>query len=280
MIIARSLSEYNEAYGALSDKSDIGFVPTMGALHRGHISLIESSVKECRHTVVSIFVNPTQFNDLSDFEKYPRDEQKDIDLLNESGIDILFLPAVKDIYPVEDKRVFDLGGLDMFGEGPQRPGHFNGMVQVVTRLFDIVKPSKAFFGIKDYQQLAIVRYFTRQLQYPISIIPVEIFRENDGLAMSSRNLRLTPEQRAAAPDIYKALTKAVEMSQGGISPDQVCAEVKKMIDSNNLLKTEYVEIINALTLQPVNSWDEADGIRLWCAVLASPVRLIDNIKLK
>lgn len=280
MIITHSLAEYEEAWERLSHKNDIGFVPTMGALHSGHLSLIERSVSCCKHTVVSIFVNPTQFNDPSDFEKYPRDVDKDISLLQNYDVDILFLPSVKDIYPQEDNRVIDVGGLDKYGEGPGRPGHFNGVAQVVTRLFNIIKPSKALFGEKDFQQLSIIRHFTRALNYPVEIVACDIFRESDGLAMSSRNVRLTHQQRVAAPHIFHCISMAKDYVHSKTPPRQVADQIRKMIDSNKLLKTEYVEIINALTLQPIDNWSDADQIRLWCAVSASPIRLIDNIKLK
>lgn len=284
MIIAKSLSEFNEALGSLANKTDIGFVPTMGALHEGHLSLVRHSVEKCTHTVVSIFVNPTQFNNKQDLASYPRTLEADCKLLEGAGASIVFAPDVTDIYPQEDNRVFDLGGLDSFGEGPRRPGHFNGVAQVVTRLFDIVKPKYAFFGEKDYQQIAIIKYFVRKLGYNITIIPCPIIRENDGLAKSSRNTLLTWEQREAAPDIYKALKWGVERlhntsSGEKITPQELIKEVTAKINSNKELETEYVEIVDGETLRQVNSWDESRCPRMWCAVYARPVRLIDNIDL-
>ncbi len=279
MIIAKTLAGFRSAYQKLEDKGNIGFVPTMGALHRGHISLVEASAKQCSHTIVSIFVNPTQFNNKQDLECYPRMLEADCALLEKCGADIVFAPGTADIYPQEETRIFDLGGLDSYGEGPRRPGHFNGVAQVVTRLFDIVKPAKAFFGEKDFQQVAIIKYFVKTLKYPVEIIQCPIIREYDGLAKSSRNTLLTPAQRAAAPHIYKCICKAKEYMKT-MTPDQVTAAVTADINSNAELKTEYVEIVDAAGLKPVMSWNDTDKIQLWCAVYASPVRLIDNINLK
>lgn len=278
MIVAKTLAEFAQAYSNLENKADIGFVPTMGALHEGHISLVKESAKRCSHTVVSIFVNPTQFNNKQDLETYPRTLEADCKLLEECAVDIVFAPRVIDIYPQEDTRIFDLGGLDNYGEGPRRPGHFNGVAQVVTRLFDIVKPAYAFFGEKDFQQVAIIKYFVKDLNYPLTIVPCSIIRESDGLAKSSRNTLLTPAQRAAAPHIYKTLCKAVEL-KGKYSPKEVATILAKEIDENPELETEYIEIIDADTLRPVENWNDAENLRLWCAVYARPVRLIDNIGL-
>lgn len=279
MIVAKTLEEFIHAREALQCKDSIGFVPTMGALHQGHISLVEHSVAKCRHTIVSIFVNPTQFNNPQDLATYPRTLEEDCALLEKSGVDIAFAPRVIDIYPTPDERVFDLGGLDSYGEGPRRPGHFNGVAQVVTRLFDIVKPQYSFFGEKDFQQVAIIKYFTRELGYPIEIVQCPILREDDGLAKSSRNTLLTPAQREAAPHIYKCLVKAVEYSQS-MTPAQVIEAVTKDIDANPELETEYIELVDADMLKPVSSWEDAQNIQLWCAVYARPVRLIDNIKIR
>ena len=175
--------------------------------------------------------------------------------------------------------MFNLGGLDSYGEGPRRPGHFNGVAQVVTRLFDIVKPQFAFFGEKDFQQVAIIKYFVKDLNYPLEIVQCPILREDDGLAKSSRNTLLTPAQREAAPHIYKCLQKAVGYA-ATMTPAQAVETLTKEIDSNPELETEYIEFIDANLLKPVTSWDEAEEVQLWCAVYARPVRLIDNIKIK
>lgn len=287
MIIAKTLAEFESARAAIGGDKKVGFVPTMGALHEGHLSLIRKSVEECDVTVISIFVNPTQFNNQNDFNTYPRTVDNDCKLVEPVGVDIVFAPRVIDIYPNAakgdgtplDERVLNLGGLDTYGEGPRRPGHFNGMAQVVTRLFDIVKPTHAFFGEKDFQQLAIIEYFTKDLQYPIQIVRCPIARGEDGLALSSRNELLTPEQRAAAPHIYKCISKGVDIV-GKVSVAKAIEDITNDINSNPLLETEYVEIINGKTLEPVTDWDQAETIQLSCAVFAHPVRLIDNLKLK
>lgn len=278
MILAKSLGEFKEAFETLPHKEKIGFVPTMGALHGGHISLVQAARKKCMHTVVSVFVNPTQFNNKEDLATYPRTLEADAALLEKEGVDILFAPGVSDVYPQEDTRIFDLGGLDRCGEGPRRPGHFNGVAQVVTRLFDIVHPQYAFFGEKDYQQLAIVRHFTKALGYNIEIVGCPIMREADGLAKSSRNTLLTAGQRAAAPHIYKTICMAKEWKKR-LSPKEVIEKTKDEINANPLLETEYVEIVDSDSLRPLENWSDSDNPRLWCAVYARPVRLIDNIAL-
>ena len=278
MIVAKTLEEFFQARESLEHKDSIGFVPTMGALHQGHISLVEHSTAKCKHTIVSIFVNPTQFNNPQDLATYPRTLDADCALLEANGVDIAFAPRVVDIYPEPDTRVFNLGGLDSYGEGPRRPGHFNGVAQVVTRLFDIVKPQFAFFGEKDFQQVAIIKYFVKDLNYPLTIVPCAIIREDDGLAKSSRNTLLTPAQRQAAPHIYRTICKAKEL-KGQYSPEEVSKILAQEIDQNPELETEYIEIIDGDTLRPIKDWSEAENIRLWCAVYARPVRLIDNIGL-
>lgn len=281
MKTVRTLADFNSARKLLENKI-VGFVPTMGALHQGHASLIRRAVSECGAVVVSDFVNPTQFNNKNDFSTYPRDLEKDASLVESLGVDILFAPSVEDIYPAGSdygSKVFDLGGLDKYGEGPRRPGHFNGMAQVVTRLFDIVRPDKAYFGEKDFQQLAIIEYFVKNLGYRIEIVRCPIARAEDGLALSSRNNLLSPEQRAAAPHIYSSIKKAVGMVGKEPVADAV-REITALIDSNKELKTEYVEVVDSQTLRPLTDWNEAAHIRLVCAVYAGQVRLIDNIELK
>ena len=281
MKVISTVAEFDAARKLLEDKT-VGFVPTMGALHEGHASLIRRAVSECGAVVVSDFVNPTQFNNKTDFETYPRRLEDDAAFIEPMGVSVLFAPTVEEMYPEGtdyNKKVFDLGGLDRYGEGPRRPGHFNGMAQVVTRLFDIVRPDRAYFGEKDFQQLAIVEYVVKALGYNIEIVRCPLARGADGLALSSRNKLLTPGQREAAPHIYRSILKARDMV-GKMPVAEAIKAVVSLIDADNRLRTEYVEIINSLTLRPVTDWNEAEHLRLTCAVYAGQVRLIDNIELR
>jgi pantoate--beta-alanine ligase len=255
----------------------IGFVPTMGALHAGHISLIEKAKSENDLVVCSIFVNPTQFNDPKDLLKYPRTPEHDKQLLLKAGCDILFSPAVDEMYPEKDNRVFDFGGLDKVMEGIHRPGHFNGVAQIVSKLFDAVKPNKAYFGKKDFQQLVIIKHITKQLNLPIEIIACETVRENDGLAMSSRNILLNNNERTQAIQLYKALS-FVKQNASVLSVNELKEKVNEMLSDFNLIKTEYFEIVDADTLQTVNKI--VPGKTVACiAAFVGNVRLIDNISL-
>ena len=257
-------------------KGTCGFVPTMGALHEGHLSLVDRCRKECDTVVVSVFVNPTQFNDPNDLKNYPRTAEADIALLEKAGADFAFMPSVEEIYPEKDTRVFDFGLLDKVMEGPSRPGHFNGVAQVVSRLFDIVGCDTAYFGEKDFQQIAIIREMVRQLNYPIRIVPCPIVRNTDGLAMSSRNLLLTPEHRKAAPLIYQTLREEVDLHRA-FPVEETKRRIMERINANPLLRVEYFSIVNADTLQDINDWSEAENIRGCIVVHAGTVRLIDNI---
>ena len=259
-------------------KGTCGFVPTMGALHEGHLSLVDRCRKECDTVVVSVFVNPTQFNDPNDLKNYPRTAEADIALLEKAGADFAFMPSVEEIYPKKDTRVFDFGQLDKVMEGPSRPGHFNGVAQVVSRLFDIVGCDTAYFGEKDFQQIAIIREMVRQLNYPIRIVACPIVRESDGLAMSSRNLLLTPEHRKAAPLIYQSLREAAELHRA-LPVEDTKRRVIERINANPLLHVEYFSIVNADTLQDISDWSEAENVRGCIVVHAGAVRLIDNIAL-
>ena len=248
----------------------------MGALHEGHLSLVDRCRKECDTVVVSVFVNPTQFNDPNDLKNYPRTAEADIALLEKAGADFAFMPSVEEIYPKKDTRVFDFGQLDKVMEGPSRPGHFNGVAQVVSRLFDIVGCNTAYFGEKDFQQIAIIREMVRQLNYPIRIVACPIVRESDGLAMSSRNLLLTPEHRKAAPLIYQSLREAAELHKA-LPVEDTKRRVIERINANPLLHVEYFSIVNADTLQDISDWSEAENVRGCIVVHAGAVRLIDNI---
>lgn len=270
--------ELRRALGS-RDQSGIGFVPTMGALHAGHRSLVERARRECATVVVSVFVNPTQFNDKTDLKNYPRTPEADLRLLEEVGADYVFMPSVEEVYPEPDTRTFDFGMIDKVMEGATRPGHFNGVAQVVSRLFDLVKPAKAYFGEKDFQQIAVIREMVRQLRIPVEIIPCPIVRGEDGLALSSRNTLLDTDHRTAAPYIYKVLKAAVEKSHQ-TTPDQLAAWVTAQVESNPLLKVIYFQVVDAATMQQVRTWEESPAIQGCIAVQAGDIRLIDNIKLR
>lgn len=256
----------------------IGFVPTMGALHKGHKSLVSRSVSENDFNVVSIFVNPTQFNNSDDLNKYPRNLEADAKMLEAVGCQLIFAPQPSDIYTPEElteRFQFDFGGLDQVMEGKFRPGHFNGVVQIVSKLFSLIKPDKAYFGEKDFQQLAIIHRMVEVLKLNIDIVDCPIIREESGLAMSSRNERLTDEQRKYAAGISEVLSESRNFVPQ-MSPVEITDHVIRSIDSINGLKVEYYEIVNAGTLQPVKSWDEPS---VGCiAVFCGDVRLIDNIR--
>ncbi len=252
----------------------IGFVPSMGALHPGHISLVHKAKKVCDIVLVSIYVNPTQFNNPDDLLKYPRTLESDLELLSKSECDIVFAPSNDEIYPADlTKITLDLGTLNGVMEDALRPGHFNGVVNVVYRLFDIVKPSKAFFGLKDFQQVAVIKYMTNHFNLPIEIIPCPTIRESSGLAMSSRNLRLDNHQKEAALIIFKTLNLAKELAQN-LTPNEVKAKTIEFFKSGELL-IEYIEIVHPLTLVSLtDKWIE--GATMCIAAFCGEVRLIDN----
>lgn len=260
------------------DKS-VGFIPTMGALHKGHGDLVIYSVKENDITVVSIFVNPTQFNNSDDLKLYPRTPERDYNLLEGLGVDIVFTPSVSEIYPVPDNRVFDFGGLDKVMEGEYRAGHFNGVAQVVSKLFNIILPDKAYFGEKDFQQLSIVKQLVKQLNMTVEIIGIPIVREQSGLAMSSRNQRLTEEEKITASAIYRVLKESVSMITD-YSPKITSSQVIEALNSIPGLRVEYFSIVDSDSLATISTWDSAKSIVGCIAVYCGEVRLIDNIRYK
>ncbi|MBR6589864.1 MAG: pantoate--beta-alanine ligase [Bacteroidaceae bacterium] len=257
----------------------VGLVPTMGALHAGHASLVERSVAENDVTVVSIFVNPTQFNDKNDLVKYPRTLEADCQLLQSVGASIAFAPSVEEVYPEPDTRSFSYAPLDTVMEGAFRPGHFNGVCQIVSKLFDMVQPHRAYFGEKDFQQLAIIREMVRQMQYPLEIIGCPIVREADGLAMSSRNTRLSADERTTALNISRTLFESQEFAKSH-TLSETKAFVEEEIAATDGLRLEYYEVVDDRTLQTVREWDEAKGIVGCITVFCGEVRLIDNIRYK
>ena len=261
------------------DMSGVGFVPTMGALHAGHRSLVEKARKECETVVVSVFVNPTQFNDKNDLKHYPRTPEADEALLEAAGADIVFMPTVEEIYPEPDTRIFDFGQIDKVMEGATRPGHFNGVAQVVSRLFDMVNPAKAYFGEKDFQQIAVIKAMVAQLGLKLDIVECPIIRDEDGLALSSRNTLLTKEHRAAAPHIYATIKQCAEKMQA-MTPAELSAWVTAEVESNPLLKVIYFQAVDSLSMQQISAWSESERVQGCIAVQAGDIRLIDNVRIK
>ena len=277
MELLQTIKELQAAIlNAKSSGKSVGFVPTMGALHQGHLSLVENSVSSCGFTVVSIFVNPTQFNNPEDLKKYPRTLENDLKLLEPLDVDIIFNPSVEEMYPEVDERIFSFGALEMVMEGAFRPGHFNGVAQVVSKLFDMVTPDKAFFGEKDFQQLAIVKAMVREYNYPVEIVPCPTVREEDGLAMSSRNARLEPNKRASSVKISEALFKSKHLCKS-MTVNEVKDWVINNVNDDPELKVEYFDIVDAINLQSVSSWDVDSEVVGCIAVFAGKIRLIDNI---
>lgn len=271
----------NELFAARKEGKEIGLVPTMGALHEGHASLVKRSAKENGVTVVSVFVNPTQFNDKNDLKNYPRDLDSDCKLLESVGADYVFAPTVEEVYPTPDTRHFSFPPVDTVMEGEHRPGHFNGVCQVVSRLFYITRPTRAYFGEKDFQQIAVIKAMVRNLALNVLIVECPIVREADGLALSSRNQLLSPEERKIALNISSTLKKSLTFA----AKNSVEATQKFVVDAINKvdgLEVQYYQIVDGNTLQPVANWDDSTYIVGCITVFCgqTPIRLIDNIKYK
>ena len=280
MTVLRSLLELNEWRAQIGEQT-LGFVPTMGALHQGHISLVEQSLSMADLTLVSIYINPTQFNNTEDLEKYPSTLEEDLALLSATGEVIVYLPNQNDLYPNGlHSRNFDFGALATFMEGAGRPGHFEGMATVVTRFFEIIRPDRAFFGEKDYQQLAIIKHVVANENWPVEIIACTTLREDDGLAMSSRNLRLSIEQRSAAKEIHRIISQWISDTDfQATTPQTARIELVENINSIAHLEVEYLEFSASNTLIPVERFDLNVPTRVFAAVLCGKVRLIDNLPL-
>ena len=259
------------------DNKQVGFVPTMGALHAGHLSLVKRCREENDVCVVSVFVNPTQFNDKHDLETYPRTLDKDCALLETAGCDYVFAPSVEEMYPEPDTRTFDFGTVSAVMEGARRPGHFNGVAQIVSKLFYAVEPNRAYFGEKDFQQIAVIRAMVKQLQLPVEIVACPIVREADGLALSSRNVRLTPEQRQKAPLIARTLKESVTFAAGK-SVQEVIDYVVNRINAEPDMRVEYFEIVDGNTMEAIGQWTDTTYPVGCITVYCGEVRLIDNIK--
>lgn len=280
MRVVKTISELKSLIsGYKQENKTVGLVPTMGALHAGHKSLVDRARKENDIVVVSVFVNPTQFNNKQDLATYPRTEERDCALLEAAGCDVVFMPAVEEVYPEPDNRQFDLGAVAEVMEGAHRPGHFNGVAQIVSKLFGFVEPDRAYFGEKDFQQIAVIRKMVQLEGFKLQIVACPIKREDDGLALSSRNVRLTAEQRQLAPNIYRVLKESCNFAKS-----HTVAETEKFVaDSLNALpqmEVEYYSIVDALTMQPVSDWADADSITGCITVYCGEVRLIDNIAYK
>lgn len=277
-IINSIVALQNALYASRKAGKRIGLVPTMGALHDGHASLIRRSVKDCDVTVVSVFLNPTQFNDQNDLARYPRTLEADCALAETCGADIVFAPSVKEIYPTPDTRTFAFPPVTTVMEGAYRPGHFNGVCQVVSRLFYIVKPQRAYFGEKDWQQIAVIKRLVTFINSPVEIIECPTIREKDGLAKSSRNALLAPDERLLAAKIYAVLQESVARSKTK-TVAEVHDEVVHQLNAADGLDVEYFDIVDGRTLLPVTQWDQAAEvvgcITVYCG--ATPIRLIDHI---
>jgi pantoate--beta-alanine ligase len=279
MLICKTIAEVNDILKRYrNEKKTIGFVPTMGALHKGHIALVKQAIRENDVAVCSIFVNPIQFNKPDDLEKYPRTFDKDVRLLNEVACDVLFAPEVNEIYPEKVFDHYNFGTLDKVMEGKFRPGHFNGVAVVVRKLFEIVQPTRAYFGKKDFQQLRIIQSLVEKLKLNVEIIPCDTTREKDGLAMSSRNMRLTKQQRALAPAIYSILNMTSQKA-GKIMPRELEDWAVAQLNNYNEMEVEYLQIVNADDLMPATSWDDGREKVICVAATLGDIRLIDNLSI-
>jgi pantoate--beta-alanine ligase len=279
MEVFRTKESLQNALAPLKIKNiSLGFVPTMGALHEGHLSLVSTCKAGNDYAICSIYVNPTQFNDKNDLKNYPRNAEQDLSMLDSAGCNFVFMPDDDEMYPEPDTRVFDFELMGSVMEGKHRPGHFNGVGQIVTKLFDIVKPDRAYFGKKDFQQLAIIRKLVADLNYKIEIIGCPIIREDDGLAMSSRNQLLTPEHRRAAPLIYQTIKTVKEMSSTAEIP-MIKKYVDSVINNHPLLKLEYFQIVDSFSLESLKTLHNKTKSTACIAVFAGKIRLIDNVDL-
>ncbi len=273
---ASEMTNYSDAIKG--EGGELGFIPTMGALHEGHLSLVAQAKRENTQVVVSIFVNPTQFNNSADLEKYPRTFEKDAEMLRLKNVDVMFYPSISEVYPNHNNLEYEMDGLDKNMEGPNRPGHFNGVVQVVTRLFDLVKPNHAYFGEKDFQQLAIIRHMSSKLKNGVKIIGCETIRSETGLALSSRNTLLTESGLQIASKIYSSLMFAQRQFANGGLASQVLVQTTAILNNIEGLELEYLEFVNPSSLQKYS--DTESEIQACVAAHIEGVRLIDNMRVK
>ena len=277
MQIINTIEEVKAHLDKIRAKSlSIGIVPTMGALHEGHLSLVREARKENDYVVCSIFVNPIQFNNKADLEKYPRNFETDVNLLNDEKCDLLFYPSETEILPKTKTEAFDFGSLENVMEGKFRPGHFNGVATIVKILFEIIEPQRAYFGMKDYQQVVIIHKMTKDLDLPVEIIPCPTMREDDGLAMSSRNQFLSKSERKQAATIFKVL-KMIKIHSGFSTINEIKEYVESQFRKSKVAKLEYFEIVDMYSLKPLKAWAESNNVIACMAVYIGDVRLIDNI---
>lgn len=278
MKIIRTVAELKEHLATAHANGSVGLVPTMGALHAGHRSLVERARAENDTVVVSVFVNPTQFNNASDLATYPRTEEADAAMLEAVGVDYVFMPSVAEIYPVEDTRIFDLGPVAEVMEGAMRPGHFNGVAQIVSKLFAFTLPTRAYFGEKDFQQIAVIRRMAELEGFKdLEIVDCPIVREADGLALSSRNVRLSAEQRTVAPAISLVLRSSLIWAEE-MSVSDLKSKVISTLNQFPFMDVEYFEIVDSLSMQPITEWADSACPVGCITCYCGDVRLIDNIK--
>ncbi len=277
MELLRSIKELDVFVAEIrQQKLSLGFVPTMGALHEGHLSLVAEATKTCDCCIVSIFVNPTQFNDPKDLETYPRTLEADMLLLEKAGVSAIFAPSVEEIYPDDRQETFEVGEVSRVMEGKFRPGHFEGVMQVVHRLFNLVRPDKAFFGEKDFQQIAVIRAMQRCTGSDIELVACPIIREESGLALSSRNTRLSKEDQLVAANIYRIMREAKALRMK-MSVEELRSRVVEQINAFDILEVEYFEIVDSDTLLAISEWKAKQNIRACITVYCRSVRLIDNL---
>jgi pantoate--beta-alanine ligase len=278
MRVFHTIKEIQQEIRGLRDEGKIiGFVPTMGALHEGHLSLLKHSVSECDISVASIFVNPIQFNNKKDLEKYPRTLDDDCRKLEAAACDLVFAPSTEEMYPDKVKEHYDFGHLEKVMEGAHRPGHFNGVAVVVKRLFEICLPHRSYFGEKDYQQLMIIKSLVEKENLPVKIIGCPIIRETDGLAMSSRNVRLSPEERSYAPEIFSTL-KWIRDQRENRSVEDILMEAEQRLNAIPGMEIEYIQIADEQSLTPISDWSNTHNSRIFLATFLGDIRLIDNLK--
>ncbi len=276
MKICKTKAETGTALATFRKSGEsIGLVPTMGYLHEGHMTLVRAATAECDRVVVSIFVNPTQFGPNEDLASYPRDPDRDLEMLHSAGVDVVFMPSQDEMYPIDNKTIVDVTGLSSILVGKLRPGHFRGVATVVTKLLNIIQPDRAFFGKKDYQQLRVIKTMVRDLDIPVRIIGVPTVRESDGLAMSSRNVRLTAVDRKAAVILFKSLNAADKLVATGLTARQLEREVRDMIDAEPRANVQSVDVRDAETLAPITGRIAAPAVVL-LAVRFGDVLLIDQ----